>query len=115
MTATTTTPALVDLLHLLDATSDDRWAAGHPSTRPRLSPEDRIHDAMRPNDPTADAVTDPARLALAGTWRSAMDHVHYLLAFPPSLRAYAIGAARLVTELHVTDLRAAHAHWLGDQ
>lgn len=110
------TAALTELLHLLDATSDDRWAAGHPSTRPRLSPEDRIHDAMRPNDPTADAVCDPARLALAAAWRSAMDHVAYIAAIKaPNLRALVIRTAAPMTALHIGDLKRAHAHWLGDQ
>ncbi len=115
MTATPIdSPALVDLLHLLDATSDDRWAAGHPSTRPRLSPEDRIHDAMRPNDPTAEAVCDPARLALAAAWRSAMDHVGYLVALPAQLRASAARVAEPLTARYLADLGAAHAYWLGD-
>lgn len=116
MTATAIdSPALVDLVHLLDATSDDRWAAGHPSTRPRLSPEDRIHDAMRPNDPTADAVTDPARLALAAAWRSAMDHVAYIAAIvAPGLRALVARTAEPETARLLSELEAAHRHWLGD-
>jgi hypothetical protein len=104
---------LADLLHLLDATSDDRWRAGHPSTRPRESWEDRAHDIMRPDDPTAEAVADPARLRLAASWRSAMDHVRFLADFPLALRPYAIRTAEPITALHLADLTEAHEHWQG--
>lgn len=105
---------LTNLVHLLDATSDDRWAAGHPSTRPRLSPADRAHDLARPDDPTADTVADPARLYLAAAWRLAMDHVARLAAYPPSLRARAIEVAAPTTAAVNGHLADAWSYWRGE-
>jgi hypothetical protein len=105
---------LTDLVHLLDATAEDRWKAGHPSSRPRASVEDRAHDATRPDDPTADAVADPARIALATAWRMAMDHVKHLAEVPRDLRLTAVAVAEETTEAHLARLTAAYSHWLGE-
>ena len=108
--------ALTDLVHLLDATAEDRWRAGHPSTRPRTSAADRAHDATRPADPTADAVTDLARIRLAEAWRRALRHVQWLAALPLDVRA---GMIRLCeggeTSRQLAELSGAYSWWLGPE
>jgi hypothetical protein len=105
---------LTELVRLLDATADDRWRPGHPSTRPRESAADRAHDATRPADPTADAVCDPARLQLAEAWQSALRYVQSFAAMPRgSFRATALVVCEQYTAEHLAALESAHAWWLG--
>lgn len=105
---------LTELVHLLDATADDRWRPGHPSTRPRVSSADRAHDATRPDDPTADAVCDDARIYLAWAWRAALVHVQWLAARPRGVaRDYCIHASESETAYHLDTLNAAYTWWLG--
>jgi hypothetical protein len=106
---------LTDLVHLLDATAEDRWRAGHPSTRPRPSPEDRAHDSTRAADPTADAVTDPARIRLAETWRGALRHVQWIVDFPPNVRPAVIDLVESETGYWLAALHGAYSWWLGPE
>jgi hypothetical protein len=107
---------LTALVRLLDATADDRWRAGHPSTRSRESAADRAHDAMRPADPTADAVCDDARLYLAWAWGHALRHVQWLAARPRGVaREYCIHASESETAYHLATLTAAYAWWCGPE
>jgi hypothetical protein len=105
---------LTDLVRLLDATAEDRWRPGHPSTRPRLSAADRAHDATRPDDPTADAVCDDARIYLAWAWQNAMRHVQWLAGQPRGIaREYCIHASESDTAFYLATLDKAYAYWLG--
>lgn len=105
---------LTDLVRLLDATAEDRWRPGHPSTRPRLSAADRAHDSTRPDDPTADAVTDPARMLLADAWAGALRHVKWLAATPRgAVRERFIVEAEDDTAAHLAYLHGVYAYWLG--
>jgi hypothetical protein len=106
---------LADLVHLLDATAADRWRAGHPSTRPLASAADRAHDSTRPPDPTADAVTDPARLRLAEAWGAALRHVQWIAAFPVHLRPQVIADEAERTADHLAALAGAYSWWLGPE
>jgi hypothetical protein len=107
---------LTALVHLLDATAEDRWRAGHPSTRPLASAADRAHDSTRPPDPTADAVTDPARLRLAEAWRAALRHAQWLAGLHPDVRP---GMIRLCedgeTSRRLAALSGAYSWWLGPE
>jgi hypothetical protein len=105
---------LTDLVRLLDATAEDRWRPGHPSTRPRESAADRAHDATRPDDPTADAVTDPARMLLADAWAGALLHVQWLASQPRGkARDYCIARSEPDTAAHLAYLHGVYAYWLG--
>jgi hypothetical protein len=105
---------LTDLVRLLDATAEDRWRPGHPSTRPRTSAADRAHDATRPDDPTADAVCDEARIYFAWAWRAALHHVQWLAAQPRGIaREHCIWRSEADTAYHLATLDAAYAYWLG--
>jgi hypothetical protein len=105
---------LTDLVRLLDATAEDRWRPGHPSTRPRVSAADRAHDATRPDDPTADAVTDPARMLLADAWAGALRHVQWLASQPRGkARDYCIARSEPDTAAHLAYLHGVYAYWLG--
>lgn len=106
---------LTDLVHLLDATAEDRWRAGHPSTRPRATAADRALDATRPPDPTADAVTDPARVRLAAAWLGALHHVQRLAAVAYDERPAAIEAAEQETADRLAKLHGAYSWWLGPE
>lgn len=106
---------LTALVHLLDATAEDRWRAGHPSTRPTASAADRAHDSTRPPDPTADAVTDPARIRLAAAWREALRHVQWLASIPREVRPEWIAWAEPNTVLYRAKLEGAYAWWLGPE
>jgi hypothetical protein len=104
---------LTDLVRLLDATAEDRWRPGHPSTRPRLSAADRAHDATRPDDPTADAVCDDARIYLAETWGGALHFVQWIISFPRHQRADVIAFTEDETATWLRVLHGAYAYWLG--
>lgn len=91
--------SLTELLRLLDATAADRWRAGH-------------HAAVDASDPVPAIVADRSRLALAGAWRAAMDHVNRLAAVPPELRPYAVSVAEQATQDHIVILDAAYHYWL---
>jgi hypothetical protein len=105
---------LTALVRLLDATADDRWRPGHPSTRPRLSAADRAHDATRPDDPTADAVCDEARIFLAWAWRDALGHVQLITAYPRGAgRDEAIAELEGNSGVYLGQLHRAYSYWLG--
>lgn len=110
------TATLTALVYQLADTAEDRWRPGHPTTQAKETLEDRLHDRTRPNDTTADTVSDPARIALASAWRRAMDHVNRLAAIPAAngFRVQAIAASEDSTSTHLARLNAAHTYWTGD-
>lgn len=103
---------LETLLRLVDAIGDDYLHRSHPSAWPRESLADRLHDQTRPDDPTADAATDPVRMALSAVRSEAWQIINRARRrpYPKAPLSFVDEAwARLVVE----DLSYAWDEWHG--